>query len=206
MITTEVIKQLREITGAGIMECKKALELSNSDMDAAASYLKEKGIMKAYEKASRTASEGMIHSYIHGEGRIGVLVEVNVETDFASTSERFKLFVKDMGLQIAAGNPRYIRREDIPQDVIEKIKGEFMKQGSDFGKSGSLLEKIVAGKMQKFFQETCLMDQAFIKDPEKTVKDILTEAVLSLGENIVIRRFTRYEMSKSPMENEIVVI
>ena len=196
MVMTEVIKQLREKTGAGIMECKKALALSNSDIDMAVSYLKDKGIMKAAEKSNRPASEGIIHSYIHGDGRIGVLIEVNVETDFAAKSEAFRLFVKEIGLQIAASNPRYVRREDVPPDIVEGIKSEFVSQSMDKGKAGPLLDKIVGGKMEKFYRDACLLDQAYIKDPERTVKDIMTETVLAIGENVIIRRFTRYEMGK----------
>ena len=196
MAMTEVIKQLREKTGAGIMECKKALALSNTDMDAAVSYLREKGIMKAAEKSDRPTSEGIIHSYIHGDGRIGVLIEVNVETDFAAKSEAFRLFVKEIGLQIAACNPRYVKREDIPFDMIENMKSEFASQSMNKGKAGPLLDKIIEGKMEKFYRDACLMDQAYIKDPERTVRDIMAESVLAIGENIMIRRFTRYEMGK----------
>ncbi|MFZ5987130.1 MAG: translation elongation factor Ts [Bacillota bacterium] len=205
MVMKEVIKQLREKTGVGVMECKRALALSNSDIDVAISYLREKGIVKANEKSNRPASEGIIHSYIHGDGRTGVLVEVNVETDFAAKSEKFRLFVKEIGLQIAASNPRYIRREDIPLDIIEVIKGEFITQSMDKGKTGPLLDRIVEGKMEKFYQDVCLMDQVYAKDPEKTVKDIVTETVLSIGENIIIRRFIRYEMGKCSLINEFKI-
>lgn len=179
--------------------------MSNSDIDIAISYLIEKGIMKAHEKSNRPASEEIIHSYIHGDGRVGFLVEVNVETDFAAKSETFRLFVKEIGLQIAASNPRYIRREDIPPDIIEVIKGEFISQLMDKGKTGPLLDRIVEGKMEKFYQDVCLMDQVYVKDPEKTVKDIVTETVLSIGENIIIRRFTRYEMGKCLLINEFKI-
>ncbi len=205
MVMTEVIKQLREKTGAGIMECKRALAQANSDIDRAISYLREKGAVKACEKSNRPASEGIVHSYIHGDGRIGVLVEVNAETDFAVKSEKFRLFVKEIGLQIAACSPRYVCREDIPLDIIEDTKGQFISQVMNKGKTGELLDKIIEGKMVKFYQEVCLMDQAYVKEPGKTVKDIMTEAVMAINENIIINKFTRYEIGKGSLTNEFSI-
>ncbi|MDI6604882.1 MAG: translation elongation factor Ts [Thermoanaerobacteraceae bacterium] len=193
MITAEQVKELRERTGAGMMDCKKALVDSNGDIDKAIDILREKGLASAAKKAGRVANEGLVDSYIHGGGRIGVLAEVNCETDFVANTDDFKNFVKEICMQIAAANPRYITREDVPQSVIEKEKEIIKAQSLNEGKPEKVLEKIIEGRLEKFYKENCLLEQIYIRDNEKTVKDYLNEKIAKLGENIIIRRFVRYE-------------
>lgn len=193
MITAEQVKELRERTGAGMMDCKKALVDSNGDIDKAIDILREKGLASAAKKAGRVANEGLVDSYIHGGGRIGVLAEVNCETDFVANTDDFKNFVKEICMQIAAANPRYITREDVPQSVIEKEKEILKAQSLNEGKPEKVLEKIIEGRLEKFYKENCLLEQIYIRDNEKTVKDYLNEKIAKLGENIIIRRFVRYE-------------
>jgi len=201
-ISASMVKDLRERTGAGMMDCKKALIESNGDMEKAIEYLREKGIAKAAKKAGRLASEGIVDAYIHGGGRIGVLVEVNVETDFAAKNEEFRLFVRDIAMQIAAMNPSYVKREDVPADVIEKEKEILKAQAINEGKPANIAEKMVAGRIEKFFNEVCLLEQPFIKDNEKTVLQVLQEKIAVIGENINIRRFVRYEMGEGLEKKE----
>ncbi|QSZ28241.1 translation elongation factor Ts [Aceticella autotrophica] len=193
MITAQQVKELRERTGAGMMDCKKALVDSNGDIEKAIDILREKGLASAAKKAGRVAKEGLVDSYIHGGGRIGVLVEVNCETDFVANTDDFKNFVKEICMQIAAANPRYITREDVPQNVIEKEKEILKAQSLNEGKPEKVLEKIIEGRLEKFYKENCLLEQIYIRDNEKTVKDYLNEKIAKLGENIIIRRFVRYE-------------
>lgn len=194
-ITAEMVKNLREKTGAGMMDCKKALTEAGGDFDKAVELLRKKGLAAAEKKAGRQASEGVIASYIHMD-KIGVLLEVNCETDFVARTDDFKQFVKDVAMHIAAAAPRYLKREDIPEDVINKEKEIYREQIK--GKPEHVIDKIVEGKLEKFYSETCLLDQVFVKDPEgkKKVKDILTELIAKLGENIVIRRFVRYQLGE----------
>lgn len=195
-ITAGMVKELRERTGSGMMDCKKALVESNGDMEKAVEYLREKGLATAAKKAGRIAAEGIVDSYIHGGGRIGVLVEVNIETDFAAKNEEFKSFVKDIAMQIAASNPQYVRREEVPEEVIEREKEILKAQAMNEGKPANIAEKMVAGRIEKFFKEVCLLEQPFIKDTDKTVQDVLTEKIATIGENINIRRFARFEMGE----------
>ncbi len=194
-ITSEMVKELREKTGAGLMDCKKALSDSNGDMEKAFDILRQKGLATAAKKSSRTASEGLIGSYIHMD-KIGVLVEVNCETDFVARTDDFKELVKDIAMHIAAANPSYVSREDVPADVVEREKDIYRAQVAN--KPANIAEKIVEGKLEKFFGETCLLEQVFIKDPEqkKRVKDLVTEKIAKLGENIVIRRFARFQLGE----------
>jgi len=201
-ITAEMVKELRERTGSGIVDCKKALIESNGDMEKAIEYLRQKGLATAAKKSGRIAAEGIVDAYIHGGGRIGVLVEVNIETDFAAKNEEFRSFVKDIAMQIAASNPQYVKREDIPQEVIDREKEILMAQAMNEGKPANIAEKMVAGRIEKFFKEVCLLEQPFIKDPDKTVKDILNEKIAKIGENISIRRFVRYEMGEGLEKRE----
>lgn len=194
-VTAQLVKELREKTGAGMMDCKKALVECGGDLDKAVDYLREKGLAKAAKKAGRIAAEGTVASYIHG-GRIGVLVEVNTETDFAAKNEEFKAFVKDVTLQIAASNPKYVTREEIPQEEIEHEKHIFKEQAMNEGKPDHIAEKMVAGRIEKYFQEICLMEQPFIKDPDSTLNDCLINLIAKIGENIKVRRFTRYEVGE----------
>jgi elongation factor Ts len=196
MVTSEMVRTLREKTGAGMMDCKKALTESEGDFEKAVSLLRQKGLASAGKKAGRLASEGIIGSYIH-MGKIGVMVEVNCETDFVARTEDFKELVKDLSMHIAAANPSYLSREDVPQDVIESEKEIYRVQIKD--KPQHVIEKIVEGKLDKFYTETCLLDQIFIKDPEqkKKIKDLIADNISRLGENIVIRRFVRYQLGES---------
>ncbi|SHH73634.1 translation elongation factor Ts (EF-Ts) [Caloranaerobacter azorensis DSM 13643] len=194
-VTASMIKELRERTGAGMLDCKKALVEANGDLEKAVEILRKKGLSKAAKKAGRIAAEGIVDSYIHG-GRIGVLVEVNSETDFVAKNEEFKQFVRDIAMQIAAQSPRYVSREDVPAEVIEKEKEILRQQALNEGKPEHIVEKMVEGRLEKFYKEVCLLEQPFIKDPDVTIKDILTEKIAKIGENIKIRRFVRYEVGE----------
>ncbi len=196
IITSDMVKTLREKTGAGMMECKKALTESEGDLEKAVNLLRERGLASAEKKAGRATSEGLIGSYIH-MGKIGSMVEVNCETDFVARTDDFKELVKDIAMQIAAANPLYLSREDVPEEVIESEKEIYMAQNKD--KPQHIVEKIVEGKLDRFYTETCLLDQIFIKDPEqkKRVKDLVSEHIARLGENIVIRRFVRFQLGDS---------
>jgi len=196
MITSEMVRTLREKTGAGMMECKKALTESEGDFEKAVSLLRQKGLASAEKKAGRVASEGIIGSYIH-MGKIGVMVEINCETDFVARTDDYKELVKDIAMHIAAANPSYLSRDDVPQDIIEREKEIYRAQIKD--KPQHVIEKIIEGKLDKFYTETCLLDQIFIKDPEqkKKIKDLITDNIARLGENIVIRRFIRFQLGES---------
>ncbi len=202
MITAEQVRDLRETTGAGMMECKKVLEEVNGDKEKAIELLRERGVVKAAKKAGRIAAEGLVESYIHGDGRIGVLVEVNIETDFAAKNPEFREFVKDVAMQIAAAKPEYVRREEVPAEVIEKEKEIMKAQVMNEGKPEAVAEKIVAGKIDKYYSEICLLEQDFIKEPEKNVEQVLTEKISSIGENITIRRFVRFERGEGIQKKE----
>lgn len=202
MISASNVKELRERTGVGMMDCKRALQETSGDIDKAIDFLREKGLAAATKKAGRIAAEGIVESYIHGGGRIGVLIEINCETDFVAKTPAFRSFVKDMAMQVAASNPSYISREEVPQEIIEKEKEILSAQAKNEGKPDKIIEKMVEGRITKFFAEVCLLEQAFIKDPDKTVKEIVTEKILSIGENINIRRFVRYEMGEGLQKRE----
>lgn len=192
-VSLEMIKELREKTGAGVMEVKRALQEANGDMEKAITVLREKGLVKAAKKASRITKEGIIESYIHTGSKLGVLVEINCETDFVARTDEFKNLAKDICLQVAGMNPLYIRKEDIPEEVIEREKSIYMAQLEKEGnKPPHVLEKIINGRLEKFYEEVCLLEQPFVRNPEIKVKDLIAEAISKLGENIVIRRFTRY--------------
>ncbi len=194
MITSDMVKELREKTGAGIMDCKRALQEAGGDMEKALDILKKKGIAKAEKKAAREAKEGLIGSYIHMGGKIGVLVEVNCETDFVARTQEFQQLVKDIAMQIAAMSPLYVSKEDVPQEVIEREKAIYREQALEAGKPEHVVEKIVEGKLNKFFEDVCLLEQPFIKDDSKKVKDLITEAIAKLGENIKVSRFVRFQV------------
>jgi elongation factor Ts len=192
-----LVKELREKTGAGILDCQKALSETGNDVEKAIDYLRRKGLAAAQKKAGRETNQGLIHAYIHGGGKIGVLIEVNCETDFVARNEEFKAFVNDLALQIAAADPWYIRREDIPADVIEKEKSVYEAQAKEMGKPQAAWAKIVEGKLEKFYQQRCLLEQEFIKDPTVTIKDLLAQKIAKIGENMNIRRFTRYQLGQA---------
>lgn len=196
MIKADIIKQIRERTGAGIMDCKKALEKYDGNMDRALDYLREKGISNAERKINRIAAEGIVDAYVHGNGRIGVLLEINIETDFAALNKEFRAFVKDVGMQIAASNPQYIGRGDIPSEVVEKQKKTIKSQVNINDKPENVIQKIIEGRMEKFYRNVCLLEQPFIKDPDISVQQLLNNKILIIGENIVIRRFARFEMGE----------
>ena len=202
MVTAEMVKELREATGAGMMDCKKALTDANGDMTKAAELLRERGIAKAGKKAGRIAAEGVVDAYIHGDGRIGVLVEINTETDFAAKNEDFKAFVKDVAMQIAATRPEYVRREEVPAEQVEKEKEILKAQALNEGKPEKIIDKMVEGRIDKFYKEICLLEQPFIKDPDKTIQQILTEKIATIGENISIRRFVRFEKGEGIQKKE----
>lgn len=195
-ISAAMVKELREKTGAGMLDCKKALEEAGGDMAKATDILREKGLSAASKKAGRTATEGAVESYIHAGGRIGVLVEVNCETDFVGKTDSFREFVKDIAMQIAASSPRYVRREDVPAEEIEKEKEILRAQALNEGKPAHIVDKMVEGRISKYFEEVCLLEQSYIKDPDKTVGQLLNEKVAQIGENINIRRFVRFELGE----------
>ena len=201
-IDMTMIKDLREKTQAGIADCKKALEACNGDMAKAIDYLREKGLSTAVKKSGRIASEGIVDSYIHGGGRIGVLLEVNCETDFVARNEIFRQFVKDMAMQIAASQPLYIAKEDVPAKALEREANVLKAQARNEGKPEKIIEKIVEGRMSKYYEDFCLLEQSFVKDPEVKVKDVLTQTIAKLNENIKIRRFVRYERGEGLEKKE----
>lgn len=200
-VTAGQVKELRERTGAGIMDCKKVLVEADGNMDKAISLLKERGIAKAAKKAGRVASEGLVEAYIHG-GKYGSLVEVNSETDFVSNNEDFKSFVKDIAMHVAAVGPKYVSREEVPAKIVEEEKTMLKAQAIKEGKPEAIAEKIVEGRLDKFFAEICLLEQPFVKDPDKKVSELLTELIAKIGENIVIRRFSRFERGEGIEKEE----
>ncbi len=193
-ITTSKIKDLRAATAAGVLDCKKALEASGGDLEKAKVYLREKGLAAVAKKAGRAAEEGLIEAYIHTGGRVGALIELNCETDFVARTEAFEELAHDLALQVVAARPLYLAPEDIPPDVLEEEKNVYRVQAKEMGKPERIIERIVEGKLQKYYQDVCLMKQPFIKDDDLTVQDVLTEIIAKLGENIVVRRFVRFEL------------
>ena len=196
MFTAQDIAKLRAMTGAGMMDCKKALTESNGDMDGAVKFLREKGMAAAAKKADRIAAEGVVGSYIHMGGKIGVLVEVNCETDFVAKSEQFQQLVKDIAMQIAAAKPLYVNSSEVPAEVLESEKEILRTQALNEGKPAQIVEKMVEGRIKKYYQDFCLMDQQFVKNPDLTIATLINEATLKIGEKISNRRFTRYEMGE----------
>src|SRR5579875_425443 len=197
-----MVKELREKTGAGMMDCKRALTEANGDMERASELLREKGLASAAKKSGRVAAEGIVEAYIHGGGRIGVLLEVNCETDFVAKNEDFRSFVKDIAMHIAAANPQYVRREEVPSEVIEKEREIVRAQTLNEGKPENIVDKIVDGRIDKFFKENCLMEQMFVKDPDKSIETLLKEKIATIGENISIRRFARFVVGEGIEKQE----
>ena len=200
-ITAEQVKELRDRTGAGIMDCKKILTEAEGNMDKAIELLKQKGMAKAAKKAGRIAAEGLVEAYIHN-GKYGALVEVNSETDFVANNPEFKQFVKDIAMHVAAAAPQYVKREDVPASIVDAEKEAQKAKAIAEGKPEAIAERIVEGRMDKFFSEICLLDQPFVKDPDKTVGQLLTELISKIGENIVIRRFVRFERGEGIAKKE----
>lgn len=195
-VSAAIVKQLREQTGAGFMDCKKALAECGGDIEKAVDVLRQKGLAAAARKASRVAADGAVGAYVHPGGRIGVIVELNCETDFVARTEEFQILLKDIAMQIAAANPRYVRMEDVPSEDFEKEKDIYRRQAQETGKPEKVIEKIVEGKMERFYSEVCLLEQGFIKDPDRKVSAIINDAVARLGENIQVRRFARYHLGE----------
>lgn len=195
-ISASMVKELRERTGAGMMDCKKALSEVNGDMEKAIEFLREKGLAAAAKKAGRIAAEGIVESYIHGGGRIGVLVEINCETDFVAKNEDFRGLARDIAMQIAAAKPEYIRKEEVPAEAIEKEREILRAQALNEGKPEKIIDKMVEGRIEKYYKEVCLLEQPFIKDSDKTVQHVINEIVSKIGEKIDVRRFSRFEMGE----------
>jgi elongation factor Ts len=195
-IKVEMIQALREKTGCGMMDCKKALTEAKGDMEKAGDILRKKGLAAAARRAGRVAAQGLIDSYIHIGGKIGVLVEINCESDFVARNIEFQAFVKDICMQVTASNPQYVSRDDVPDGIIQHEKDILETQAKQEGKPEKAVQKIVEGRLEKFYSEVCLLDQPYIKDPEKIIKDLLAELVAKIGENIVIRRFIRYQLGE----------
>ena len=202
MISASMVKELRERTGAGMMDCKRALTDAQGDIEKAIELLRERGLAAAAKKAGRIASEGAVGSYIHMGGRIGVLVEINCETDFVSKTDQFQQLVRDVAMQIAAANPLYVSREEVPQAELDKEREILRQQALNEGKPEKIVDKMVDGRIEKYYKQNCLMDQEYIKDTDKTVSQIITEAVSTIGENISVRRFVRYEMGEGLAKRE----
>ncbi|MCG7407463.1 translation elongation factor Ts [Paenibacillus sp. ACRRX] len=195
-VNASAVKELREKTGAGMLDCKKALEEANGDITKAGEILREKGLAAAASKAGRIATEGVVQSYIHAGGRIGVLVEINCETDFVAKTDQFQEFARDIAMHIAASAPKYVRRDEVPTEDLEKEKEILKAQALNEGKPEKIVEKMVEGRIGKYYEEFCLMEQSFIKDPDKTIDNLLNEKIAAIGENISIRRFVRYELGE----------
>ena len=196
MITAEMVKELRERTGAGMMDCKKSLIETDGNMEKAIDYLREKGLAAAAKKSGRVAAEGLVESYIHGGGRIGVLLELNCETDFVAKTEGFKGLAKDIAMQIAAANPTYVSRDEVSATDIEREKEVLRAQALNEGKPAHIVEKMIDGRIEKYYKEVCLLEQAFIKDTDKTIMQLVTENIAKIGEHIAVRRFTRYQLGE----------
>ena len=195
-ISIELVKDLRQRTGAGVIDCKTALQEAKGDVDAAIEYLRRKGLATAAKKAGRIATDGLVSSYIHAGGKMGVLVEVNCETDFVAKTEDFQNFVKNIAMHIAATNPQYIRREEIPAEVLEREKRIYQSQAVDSGKPEKVIDKIAQGKMERFYSEVCLLEQTYFKDSDLTVKEVIDAMIGKVGENISIRRFARFQLGE----------
>ena len=195
-ITAQDVKALREKTGAGMMDCKNALKETDGDPDRAVAYLREKGIARAASKAGRAAKEGIIFSYIHPGDKLGVMLEINCETDFVARTDDFRSFVKDIAMHVAATDPTAIHREEIDEALIESERQIYRTQAINEGKPEKVLDRIVDGKLEKFFAESCLMEQGFVKEPDQTVKELVDSAIMTLGENIIVKRFVRYRLGE----------
>jgi len=193
-ISAEMVKQLRQATGSGVLDCRKALEHANGDFDKAVEYLRERGLAKAAEKAGRAAKEGLIEAYVHTGSRIAALVELNCESDFVARTTEFKELAHNLAMQVVAARPQYISPDDVPDQVKEEKRSAYQAQLADEGKPPQIIERIIEGKLNKFYEETCLLKQPYIKDDQKTVEQLLLEMIAKLGENIVVRRFARFEL------------
>ena len=201
-VSANVVKELREKTGAGFMDCKKALAETGGDLEKAIDYLRQKGVAAAAKKADRVVTDGAVGAYVHPGGKIGVLLEINCQTDFVARTAEFQALLKDIAMQIAAANPRCIRREEVPAEELEKEKTIYRQQALESGKPEKVVEKIVDGKLERYYSEFCLLEQSFIKDPDRKVSDVINDAIARLGENIQVRRFMRYHLGEGASANE----
>jgi elongation factor Ts len=195
-ITVSMVKELREETGAGVLDCKKALEVSNGDFERAVEHLREKGLAAAAKRADREAKEGLIESYVHAGSRVGALLELNCETDFVARTEEFRQLAHDLAMQVVACRPQYLSREDVPAEALEAERNKYRAQFVDSGKPDHIIDRIIEGKLQKFYEEFCLTEQPFIRDGDLTIQEVLTQAIAKLGENIVVRRFVRFGLGE----------
>jgi len=195
-LNATVVKELREKTGAGFMDCKKALAETAGNLEKAVDYLRQKGLAAAAKKADRVAADGAVGAYVHPGGKIGVLVEINCQTDFVARTTEFQTLLKDVAMQIAAASPHYVKREEVPGDEIAKEREIYYRQALESGKPEKVIEKIVEGKMERFYCEVCLLEQSFIKDPDRKVSDIINDAITRMGEKIEVRRFARYHLGE----------
>lgn len=195
-ISIELVKDLRQRTGAGVIDCKAALQEAQGNMEAAIDYLRRKGLATAAKKAGRIATDGLISSYIHAGGKMGVLVEINCETDFVAKTEDFQTLVKNIAMHIAAANPQYIRREEIPEEALERERAIYRTQAQDSGKPQKVIDKIVEGKMERFYSEVCLLEQTYVRDSDLTIKELLDAMIAKIGENMTIRRFARFQLGE----------
>jgi elongation factor Ts len=202
-VSARAVKELREKTGAGMMDCKKALAENGGELQKAIDYLRQKGLAAAAKKADRVATDGAVGAYVHPGGKIGVLIEINCETDFVARTAEFQALVKDIAMQVAAANPRVVRREEVPTEELEKERAIYQQQALDTGKPDKVIEKIVEGKIERFYSEVCLMEQSFIKDPDKNISNVINDAIARLGENIQVRRFARYHLGESVGREQI---
>jgi len=200
-VSASVVKELREKTGAGMMDCKKALAETEGDVRKAIDYLRQKGLAAAAKKADRAAADGAVGAYVHPGGKIGVLVEINCETDFVARTGEFQTLLKDIAMQVAAANPRYVRREDVSPAELDKEKEIYRQQALETGKPEKVIDKIVEGKIDRFYSEVCLLEQSFIKDPDKTISTVINDAIARLGENIQVRRFARYHLGEGAVKD-----
>ena len=196
MVTAAMVKELRELTGAGMMDCNKALTETEGNIEKAVDFLREKGLAAAAKKAGRVAAEGVVETYVHGGGRIGVMVEINCETDFVAKTDDFKSLAHDIALQIAAKNPMVVRREEVSEEVLEHEREVLRAQALNEGKPANIVEKMIVGRIEKYYKEICLMEQEFIKDPDKTISQLINEKIAKIGENITVRRFTVYQLGE----------
>lgn len=199
-ITTAMVKELRQVTGAGVLDCRKALEAHEGDLEKATAYLKEKGLAAVAKKSEREASEGLVEAYVHSDmdgSRLAVMLELNCETDFVGKTDEFKQLAHDLALHIAFAAPKYLTRDDVPEEAIESEKSTYRAQALEEGKPEKIIDRIVEGRLKKFYQDICIMEQPFIKDEDKTIKDLINDAIARLGENIVLRRFVRYQVGEA---------
>ena len=203
-ISAAIVKELREISGAGMMDCKKALSEASGNLDKAMDILRKSGIAKAQKKSGRSTKEGMIYSYIHPGAKLGVLIEINCETDFVAKTDDFVNLNKDLAMHIAASAPMSVKREDVPIDILEREKNIYTDQARQSGKPNKIIDKMIECRINKFFQENVLLEQAFVKDPDKTVQDIITDSIAKLGENIVVSRFVRFQLGEQKNDSTLV--